>query len=580
MILDDTSAKQSTFGLAFEGKQYAMVKADTTESFNLVNPSHLNMWLYIIDDTSEQYIFCKHYVRKIEKQNYLQTNSVYVPGICLLIKNQNYYVRIKEQQLNMSLPVLTGWNFISIYFSGNDATSTTSINRVQMMNFNNRVRQISPYKTFSTKYHDDRYSFTLFGARQYGVNIIDKFFIGYIYDISLYSSQTPGEAYPISTIETTFISYSCSGLCKICSPLKSTCLEYDPTDTSLMTHAWDLRKRYKTTLDFSTLKNFAGYVDFLTSLFFQDVQIIADQGAGNVKIGGSQAYTFGTANHGVYFNQTGYMMSFDALRSYRDKAFTVEVFFRTDKGIYTKTYIFETLYLSMYFDADLSFKVNLNGTTKSWSSAFNNTLDIKEYIFVGVSLIKSSTTNTTVCVYIKTNNETSMCKIFDKIYQTSSTDDGQEYRIGKFGRGLNGVLVTAYIWNFAKALNTMKLSAVPKDQCNPSTNAPKPFCLSCDYYLADQTCFDSCNFTNIGGYPCQNSIYNCPNLCLTCEKVTQCTYCQDDSRMSTFDCVCRYGYFEQTNATTGKPYCTMGTLKQLRILLIIDQYRLMEQEHV
>lgn len=98
----------------------------------------------------------------------------------------------------------------------------------------------------------------------------------------MYNSLVPGEAYPISTIESTFISCkliesfiylfflldSCTGLCKICSPLKAYCLEYDPTDTSLMTHAWDLRKREKATLDFSTLKNFAGYLDFLTNLFF------------------------------------------------------------------------------------------------------------------------------------------------------------------------------------------------------------------------------------------------------------------------------------------------------------------------
>lgn len=183
----------------------------------------------------------------------------------------------------MSLPVLTGWNFISVYFSGDDTTSTTDINRVQMMNFNNRLRQVSPYKTFSTKFHDDRYAYTIFGARQYGVNIFDNFFIGYIYDISLYSSSTPNEAFPISTVESTFISCNknsfpliiflffvdtCTGLCKICSPLKANCLEDDSSDTSLKLHAWDLRTRYKTTLDYSTLKDFADYLNFITSVFF------------------------------------------------------------------------------------------------------------------------------------------------------------------------------------------------------------------------------------------------------------------------------------------------------------------------
>lgn len=79
------------------------------------------------------------------------------------------------------------------------------------------------------------------------------------------------------------------------------------------------------------------------------MMIVKDSGSGSIKLGGSQAYTFGyqmlliilsrTANHGVYLNGSSYMMSFDSLEAYNDKAFTIEMFFRTDKGIYTRAYM-------------------------------------------------------------------------------------------------------------------------------------------------------------------------------------------------------------------------------------------------
>lgn len=79
---------------------------------------------------------------------------------------------------------------------------------------------------------------------------------------------------------------------------------------------------------------------------------------------------------------------------------------------------------------------------------------------MGVSLIRSSLSTTTVCVYILGTSETSGCKIFDKIYETSEDDDGLEWRRAKLGRGLIGVLRTAYIWGYAKAPRTMKLTLV------------------------------------------------------------------------------------------------------------------------
>lgn len=76
-------------------------------------------------------------------------------------------------------------------------------------------------------------------------------------------------------------------MCSICSPLKSSCLEYDSSNTSLLVHAWDFNSRVKATLDFNDLKNFGGALDFLSNLFFQDMMIVKDQGSGNIKVGGS-----------------------------------------------------------------------------------------------------------------------------------------------------------------------------------------------------------------------------------------------------------------------------------------------------
>jgi len=83
--------------------------------------------------------------------------------------------------------------------------------------------------------------------------------------------------------------------------------------------------------------------------------------------------------------------------------------------------------------------------------AFNNALDIQIYNYVGVSLSKSSSNTTNVCVYISTSTGTSGCQIFSGLYQTSYSNDGLQYRMAYLGQGLIGVLRTAYIWNYPKA---------------------------------------------------------------------------------------------------------------------------------
>ena len=45
IIIDDTTAWSSMFGLAFGGSEYAKIEPATTESFNIKNPSHLNIWI-------------------------------------------------------------------------------------------------------------------------------------------------------------------------------------------------------------------------------------------------------------------------------------------------------------------------------------------------------------------------------------------------------------------------------------------------------------------------------------------------------------------------------------------------------
>jgi len=75
-----------------------------------------------------------------------------------------------------------------------------------MMYFNNQLRAISPLLYMSNFYNDDITVYTLFGTRQYGVNIFNNFFIGFIYDISLSTSTVLGDPWPISTIESYFIS--------------------------------------------------------------------------------------------------------------------------------------------------------------------------------------------------------------------------------------------------------------------------------------------------------------------------------------------------------------------------------------
>ena len=155
----------------------------------------MELWISILDATTEQYIFCKQKV-----------DSLFVPALCLKIENGYFWLVIQNEVKNTTLPVLTGWNMISIYFSGNDTVNTNSINVIQMMYFNDQLRAVSPLLYMRDFFNDDITHYTLFGTRQYGVNIFSNFFVGFIYDIALSTSPVLGDPWPRSDIESYFVS--------------------------------------------------------------------------------------------------------------------------------------------------------------------------------------------------------------------------------------------------------------------------------------------------------------------------------------------------------------------------------------
>ncbi|CDW72605.1 UNKNOWN [Stylonychia lemnae] len=412
------------------------------------------------------------------------SNLVFIPGICLLIKNKFYYVRIKESVMNMTMPAQTGWSFISLYLTGNLVTQASQINQVQLMTFHNNMRGVSPLKTFKSVYHDD---------------------------------------------------HDCTGTCSICSLTKSSCLEYDISDTTLLLHGWDFNNKQKAYLNLDSLASLGGSFNFFATLFFQDVVIIKDSGLGGVKLAGSQINCFATANHGVYLNGTGFVQSMSELTTYQDRAFTFEIYFRTDIGFKEKAYL------------NLSLNVNLNGSIAKIEKAFDSLNDLHQYLFFGFSIIKRTASSTLVCMYIQSTFPKESCQIIEKLYATNQNNDGLNYRMIKIGKGFDGIIRSAYIWSYAKGIDSMKITALPKKNCKPESNAPQPFCLSCDSILGNSKCFDSCNLTNIGGYPCLNSYYDCPDLCMTCEKNTTCSHCIAGTNNCTSSCL-NLGnqYFEPT----------------------------------
>ncbi len=81
-----------------------------------------------------------------------------------MIHNGFYYVSIKEEVINTTVPVYTGWNFLSLYLTGNDA-ATSVVNIAQLMNFYDKLRSVSPRLIFTSKFHGSKDHFTIFGAR-------------------------------------------------------------------------------------------------------------------------------------------------------------------------------------------------------------------------------------------------------------------------------------------------------------------------------------------------------------------------------------------------------------------------------
>ena len=69
---------------------------------------------------------------------------------------------------------------------------------------------------------------------------------------------------------------SCSGYCRICHPSKTTCLEYDKTDVSMLINKYDFATRSQSSIDLSQFNNFAGALNIVISALFQNTIVVKD----------------------------------------------------------------------------------------------------------------------------------------------------------------------------------------------------------------------------------------------------------------------------------------------------------------
>lgn len=198
----------------------------------------------------------------------------------------------------------------------------------------------------------------------------------------------------------------------------------------------------------------------------------------------------------------------------------------------------------------------VNGSySEAWNDVFDPDSDTYTWIYIGISFAKVTSLKTLVCLVIKTTAPTGACREVEAVYTTSSTYDGDYYRVLYFGDGLKGSIRTIYIWNYAKAVSTMEMFATKKKNCDASSYAPEAYCLSCDPLVGSNACFDDCPMNHTGGFPCKNTKYDCPNMCLTCVNTVDCTHCDDSSFLFGTDCECNEGYY--TANSTGTAYCVI-----------------------
>lgn len=212
------------------------------------------------------------------------------PSICLLIEDGYYYVQIKEEKKNTTVEVLTGWNFLGMYFKGANGVQSV-LDQVQLINFNQAYRQIGDLISFTAEYHDDYLLYTIFGAQQQGVYQYTRQFIGAIYDISLWVSDTFGEAFPISSLESTLVSTNCDKYCDICHPDKTTCLELDISTATQLIHGYDMADGQTFVVSMDNLDIFAGWLEMFIDVILKGIIQIKDKYGSN-KIGGASIFAF------------------------------------------------------------------------------------------------------------------------------------------------------------------------------------------------------------------------------------------------------------------------------------------------